>query len=146
MVSKKLGPKDWTPLDGRRILIDNLGDVHPLDHGGTLVFEIWDRDGRRFESVRIDPRIDRSYEVRRWPIEKDVLRDASWVDGDHLQDLASYIGVDERYLKRASAHSDARVRARLYEDIGAYFGFDNLDAYPTRVTHDKILDWFPELA
>lgn len=139
------GPKEWSPLDGRRILVAELGDVNPLEYGGTLVYKVLDREGIYYEAVRIDPLINRTFEVRRWAIENDVLGDASWVD-DHLKELAEFIGVTAGYVKRLAVHPNVAVRASLYEDIAGYFGPDNLDAYPVMLTRDEIVERFPELA
>jgi len=139
------GPKEWTPLGGQRILVGDLGDVNPLEYGGTLIYKVMDPNGVYYEAVRIDPRINRTFEIRRWTIENDVLADASWVD-EYLGDLAKSIGVTTQYLKRVSVHPDARRRASLYEDIGSYFGLDNLDAYPSVMTRERVLEIFPELA
>lgn len=138
------GPKEWTPLDGRRILVGELGDVNPLEHGGTLIYKIMDPDGIYYEAVRIDPMINHNFQIRRWTIEEDVLADASWVD-DYLKDLARAIGVTPGYVKRLSVHPDVRLRASLYEDIASYFGLDNLDAYPVFLTREEALERFPEL-
>jgi hypothetical protein len=60
-------------------------------------------------------------------IEKDAYKDLSWLKGKDWQGVASYVGLDVLELIRMARSEDITERARVYEDVGNYFGFINLD-------------------
>lgn len=136
-------------------VIDNLGDRHPLDHGGYIIYrvrdpkkegpgaswiqaEFWDEP---VEVDRDEPKKD-LYEVYRWQIEPDVFEELSWVkDWDAI---ASSTGMKPSKLIRMARSKDILDRAGVYEDVGRYHGFENLDSYPERFTREQMEERWPE--
>ena len=155
------GPRDWSPKSGRgrgEVLIkvlENLGDKHPLDYGGYIIYrvrdpkqtgphatwtqaEFWDEP---LEVDRDDPEKD-LYEVYRWQIEPDVFRELSWVDDWDV--IAGASDIPSSKFIRMARSGDAIERALVYEAVGRYHGFENLDSYPERFTRKQMEERWPE--
>lgn len=150
-------PEDWTPREREeRKLVANIGDNSPLDHGGHLIYKVTHpQNTTYYTSVYFDAPLEAEYDedwenkdkyqVYRWDVEADVLKDQDWVL-DSLNDLAGFVGATPEDLEEASTDPDVRVRARLYEDIGRNFGFENLDSYSDTFDRKQMMEIFPELA
>lgn len=54
-----------------------------------------------------------------------------------LRKVAKTVGVDHAELVRMLMSSDIAERAHAYLDIGNYFGFNNLDSYPTEMPYKQ---------
>lgn len=158
------GPRDWSPrATGRKRgevlvkILDNLGDRHPLDYGGLIVYRV--RDTKKsgphnswveadfwyepLEVDRDDPEKDQ-YEVYRFTIEPDVFKELSWVGAwDHVAESA---GIPDEELLRMGQSGNPLDRARVYEAVGRMYGFENLDSYPERYTRKEMEKRWPEFA
>lgn len=128
-------------------LIANLGDVNPIDYGGYFVYR--DRTGVYTEEAELliadcDDSPD-SWTVYRFPLDRCTLTDGVLSDNgyhpeypawfaDSLDGVASMIGQDPAELRSDLCSADPLVRARAYQAIGEYHGFENLDSYPLTFT------------
>ena len=137
------------------IKVANLGDVNPLDYGGHFVYR--DRTGIYApESELLEVNDDGSFTVRRWCLDRckivthedtnymvpfayteswpyAVHQYVNWFDKD-LARVADCEGVDVATLRTWLCSDDPILLAGAYHAIGAYHGFDNLDAYPQTLT------------
>lgn len=158
---REAGPRDWSPKSGRgrgQVLIkilENLGDKHPLDYGGYIIYrvrdpkiegpgaswvqaEFWDEP---LEVDRDEPQKD-LYEVYRWQIEPDVFRELSWVDS--WDEVAESIGMKASKFIEMARSANPVDRALIYEAVGRHHGFENLDSYPERYTRKEMEERWPE--
>lgn len=137
--------------------VANLGDVHPIDHGGYFVYrdttgvysdqaelllvdESAETDsGDEWTVYRFD--LDRLKQVQigetvylvplkfdeSWP--HPVSHYDEWFHGD-LARVASFLGQSLQDLRDAFCSENPLKRAHAYKAIGDYHGFENLDSYP----------------
>lgn len=139
-------PKDWSPITTyTQTLIANIGDENPLEYGGHLIYLVRDPDYTEYRSIYFDEPQDGKYVVFRWAVEKDVLKDLSWLDEENIRKLADVVDLTVDDLERESVDPDVKIRAGLYGDVGRYWGFENLDAYPEQYTEKQMKRYFPEL-
>lgn len=138
--------------------IAQLGDVNPLDYGGYFILEdetgVYPAEGERiFAEENRDTwnayrfTLDRLQLVRAKSTdgkeEYDVLipanYDKSWphhISGydewfhKDIGSVSSFCGIPVEDLRKMFCSEDARERARAYEAVGEYFGFESLDDYP----------------
>jgi hypothetical protein len=122
------------------VVVAQLGDVNPLDHGGYWV--LVDSTGAYApEGEWVEVEDDDRLTVYRFLLEKcsfvnGVLSDNKYhVDhpawfADDLESVAAYCGASVGELRDCFCSDDPVVRARAYQDVGSYHGFENLDSYP----------------
>lgn len=134
-----------TTLQPRWHVAVNLGDINPLDHGGSFVLidstgvynpELW-----RFDSD--------SMQLHRFPIEQ-CHRTATGEIGDNnyhpnlvawfgynkcLARVSSFVGNED--LSRHLCGSNVVDRALAYLALSNYHGLDNFDGYPDTLTRSK---------
>lgn len=117
-----------------------IGDMNPIEHSGGVVydngsgpevlyFQDWGEDGE----VRVT--------VSRFSVEDNVLEDLTWVD---WEGVASSIDMDPEELKGHATSSNVLARAQVYETVGMYCGFRELDAYPQELTLEQAENEFGE--
>ena len=123
----------------------NLGDVNPLDHGGSFVLidstGVYDPELWRFDSE--------SMQLHRFSIEQ-CHRTASGEIGDnnYHPNLAAWFGSAEKLrwvgsfadsgdLHRHLCGSNVIDRALAYLALCDYHGSDNFDDYPLTLTRSK---------
>lgn len=128
--------------------VAQLGDVNWIEEGGLFVYE--DTTGV------YPPEMCKVFFMRSstptWDIRRVILEPCTFQNGvlsdnkfhpdkpawfaEGLEGVASYIGqpLDELVLWFLS--SDLMLRARAWEAVGNYHGWDNLDAYPL-LEHDR---------
>ncbi len=163
-----IGETEMTPQPQWKLLA-NLGDVNPLDYGGYFVYR--DETGvypEEAELLELDsPDNDNSnYTVYRFILERcsfvnGVLSDnkfhpecSAWFanpdrKGDKytvLGDIASFTGQDASELIDDICSDDAIRRAMVWQSIGRYNGFDNLDSYPLKLTKEEAEARYAEFA
>jgi hypothetical protein len=140
--------------------IANLGDASPLTDGGYFIYEdstgIYPPEGERFDAD--------SLEVHRFSLDKCELYEGhiipfgfgartdlphptsdyvEWFDAD-LAGVASFAGITREDLAGWFASADIILRARAYELIGEYHGFENLDGYPLQLTRKEAAKRYKE--
>jgi hypothetical protein len=126
--------------------LENLGDANPLDYGGHIVYRVHDpkNDTRWVTGEYWDEPVDDAYRVYRWDIEKDVVKDLDWVD--EWDAIAASIGMPLENLMRMARSEDTLDRAQVYEMVGRFHGFENLDSYPDTFTREEMEKRWPEFA
>ncbi len=112
---RKKNPKDWKP-------IGVIGDMNPIEHWGGIVYET----PYGIEMLYFQESEGTVY-VHRIDISDDVIADLNWVD---WKDVSSYTGVSVTELKEAARSDNALARAQVYEAVGSYHGFSELDLEP----------------
>jgi hypothetical protein len=124
--------------------IANLGDVNPIDYGGYFVYidttHIYPPEAEYLES----PDSDDSGEP--WRIYRVVLDRCTFVGGvlsdnkfhpalsawyaDSIESIAATSGWDPTELIDALCGPDVKLRAKAYQAIASYHGWENFDSYP----------------
>lgn len=108
-----------------------LGDVNPIEHDGGVVYDSgYGVEVLYFQNAEEDSRVT----VIRFAVKDDAVDDLSWADWDAV---ASFIGMDVDEFKGDGASENPVTRARVYEGVGGYHGFSNLDSYPREMTRDE---------
>jgi len=134
-------------------LIANLGDVHPLDYGGYFVYR--DTTGAYTEEAEKLFVYEDSWQVYRFSLDRLKIEDSylvpfaydsswpypastydEWFHKD-LDRVASFVGQSVQALRTDFCSENALDRARAYEAIGDYHGYENLDSYPLTFTSRK---------
>lgn len=143
--------------------IANLGDVHPIDHGGYFVYV--DKTGVYPEEgeVLIVPNEEGGkYTVYRLSLDRctlvnGILSDnkyhpehAAWwahpesqrkerpQDSTYLLNVAECSGTTPEELAEWFCSEDPLQRAEAYNAVGMYHGYDNLDSYPLQLTRSEV--------
>lgn len=160
-------------------LLANLGDAHPLDHGGYFIMQdltkVYPPEGIYLiitdypESENEDAASDLPYAiVHRFILDRCHLtihgtcgdnefhpNKTAWFDksaadilarpqdSKGLPEVADYADVPD--IRTDLCSDDICARARAYEAIGMYYGFDNLDSYPLHfTTRAELKQYFAE--
>jgi hypothetical protein len=111
-------------------MLDNLGDVNPVDYGGFFVYV--DRTGVYAPEVELleSPDSDdapEGWDVYRACIEKDPTRQW-WYD--RLSEVAVSHGMELSELQRMATSADTLARAMVYQCLFSHFGAHEFDSYP----------------
>ena len=129
-------------------LIGNLGDVNPIDYGGYFIFE--DTTGVHPPEAEYltDPDENGTRTVYCFILESctyqnGILSDnkfhpdhPAWFAGD-LNNVCSYMGVEELELIRLFCSDDSLERASAWRMVGRCHGFGNLDQYPLQLNEEE---------
>ena len=130
--------------------IAQVGNATPIEYGGQWILR--DKTGVYTEEVEL-LQVDKSAKKYSCTIYRYCLDRLKIVDGylipfkydsswphepvqytewftDDLDSVASFTGIAIDTLREWFCSDDACERARAYEAIGMYHGFDNLDSYP----------------
>ena len=134
--------------------VTNLGDVNPVEYGGYFIFrdktgiyqpegEYYDPETREAFRFSLDQLqvfsgdlIPLSIWYERYSLPHALNSYIEWFSKD-VKSLASFVGIDSLELKRMFTSDDILERARAYESIGMYWGFNNLDNYPLKLTRKE---------
>src|SRR3990167_25857 len=137
-------------------LVANLGDVNPLEYGGYFVYT--DETGvyeAQAELLIVEDLLDgrdQKYTVYRFPLDRCTLvngilsdnkfhpecmawfgyRDKDRPQDSDLGDVAKYADLPD--IAELLCSENPVDRARAYQAIGDYHGWDNLDSYPLTLT------------
>lgn len=154
--------QDWSPRTPNRSgdlnaqpeweFIANMGDKHPLDHGGYFIYEdatgvyeaeaaliTPDEKGKKCEVLRINLERYKLVDGYLVPIRYDStwprpLKDYDvWFHRD-LAGAADSIGATAIELEVGFTSVNPLVRAEAYRVMGDYHGWANFDAYPLILT------------
>lgn len=110
-----------------------IGDMNPIDHGGGVVFEgDYGPELIYFQGWSDDngPRVT----VSRFSVEENVPDDLDWVDWEAV---ARSIDVEAEALNSYGTGSNVLARAQVYEAVGMYCGFGELDPQPLELTLEE---------
>jgi hypothetical protein len=142
--------------------IDNLGDADPLENGGYFLYH--DETGvYGYEAELLQE--PQENEPKKWTVRRvclDRLKlyrhedtlylvsekyDPSWPHpvsmyvewfAKDLASVAETMGTTREELEQDFCSEDGRVRARAYQCVYDYHGWDNGDAYPRTLTKAEI--------
>ena len=71
-------------------------------------------------------------------VDRDLSNQISWVKDKDIEHLASAIDIEPAEWKALMQHPEVIVRARCLEEVAGYFGWENLDSYPNKVTRSSL--------
>lgn len=111
----------------------HIGDICPIEYQGGIVFDAGSGPVLRyFEPWKGEdgPRVT-VYTIH---IADDVLQGLDWLDLDRI---AALVGVGEDEIRLAATSDDPVARACVYEAIGSYCGFVELDQYWEDMSEDE---------
>jgi hypothetical protein len=118
--------------------VGNLGDASPLDHDALLVYV--DRSGQyNPEMEKISQQCDGTYQISRVmldPCQWDVIN-KPWF-ADNLESITLFTGSSKQDMIDMFDSSDPLVRARAYEAVADYYGYDNFDGSPLVLTRSEV--------
>jgi len=115
------------------------------DRDGETRFAVFGVDLERFAEVR-DPATGRTILLSKSLADKykaegklyePLHRYDEWFVKD-LRSVASSAGTTERALRKQLCSADPKQRARAYEDIAGYHGWENFDSYPQDMSEDEL--------
>jgi hypothetical protein len=127
-------------------MIANLGDVHPIDYGGFFVYV--DQTGVYAPEAELLESPDTDDAPEGWTVYRFVLEPCTYVNGilsdnpfhpdmpvwfaDKLESIATTAGIIVEALILNFTSADPIARASAWRSVGDYFGFHELDHYPTQ--------------
>lgn len=131
--------------------IANLGDASPIEYGGLFVYV--DETGVYAPEVEllISPEDE---ENGKWEVRRFILEPCSFIDGvlsdnrfhpdyeawfaQDLKSMADCYGMDVDEVVGMFTSDNLLERARAWEMVGEYHGWDNLNSYPLYFTREEI--------
>lgn len=127
-------------------LLANLGDVNPIDYGGYFVYE--DTTGvypPEAELLYAPERDSGKWKAWRFALDRCTFIDGILSDNqfhpehpawfaDDIQAVADFCGQTPEIMIADLCSENPIERARAYQAIGDYHGYDNLDDYPLTLT------------
>lgn len=146
--------------------VANLGDANPLSHGGLFVYidttGKYDPECARLEPIDNDNGNDSGkWELRRFSLPRCTFANGvlsenpfhpdkpAWFASSHrpqdttdLAKLASFTGQSEADLIALFTSDNVSDRARAFESVGQFHGFDNLDSYPQTLSRKDVFNRF----
>ena len=117
-----------------------VGDVNPIDYDGGYIFRVTS-DGKttyRLEYVNWDSDESENGNLYSVDVDRDLSNQISWVKDKDIEHLASAIDIEPAEWKALMQHPEVIVRARCLEEVAGYFGWENLDSYPNKVTRSSL--------
>lgn len=115
----------------RERAIGTIGDVNPIEYDGGIIYQKGDPPRYRMIYFQHYGEDDGQVSVYGFDIEDDVIKDLNWADWEQI---AESFGADVDELKAMARSPDPFERAWVYESVGGYDGFSNLDGYADDMT------------
>lgn len=145
--------------------IANLGDKHPIDHGGYFIYI----DETGVYPPEAELLVEPENDDGEWVIYRFALEPCTYIDGvlsdnkhypalpawfakteeqrkerpqdtTYLKNVADFCGVDEESLAGLFISESPTDRAVAWRYVGEYHGFENLDSYPLRLVRSLVVD------
>jgi hypothetical protein len=146
--------------------IAQLGDVNPIDHGGYFIYRditgVYPEEGEILEPPPEDSE-DGQFTIYRFSLDRckvvwddnpfavylvpDGYNPENWQHAlmsydewfhDDLASVAESEGSTLAHLREEFCSPDPLARARAYESIGRYHGWENLDSYPLTLSREEV--------
>ena len=114
-------------------LLDNLGDVHPVDYGGFFVY--MDRTGVYPAEVELLESPDSDDAPEGWDTYRAAIKENPMLEWwwDKLSEVATSTGTSLAELERM-AQGDTIGRAMVYQLLFSHFGAHEFDSYHNHYT------------
>ena len=141
-----------TTQQPKLLFVTNLGDSHPLDHGGAFLFcdttGVYPPELVIFEGFEDDKRGAKVsvsvIQCEKCTYENGVLSDnpfhpthAAWY-ADKLDSVCSTCDVDKDEMISFLCSEDVGKRGLAYQTLVSYFGAYEFDQYPVEMTRTEI--------
>lgn len=111
-------------MENETKILGRIGDLNPVEHGGGVIRDC----GHGPELLYFQPwGCGVGVSVYSFPIEEDAISDLDWAE---FENVASFMGMDKEEIEQAGRSENIVARAHVYESVGMYHGFINLDSYP----------------
>jgi hypothetical protein len=123
-------------------LIENLGDIHPIEYGGYFVYEDTTGVYPSEAELLISPDDDSG----KWTVYRFILEPCTWINqvlsdnkfhpehpawfADSIGAISNYVDIPLAELIDMLVNGNTVNRAMAWRAIGEYHGFKNLDSYP----------------
>jgi hypothetical protein len=150
--------------------IANLGDKHPIDHGGYFIYI----DETGVYPPEAELLVEPENDDGEWVIYRFALEPCTYINGilsdnkyhpalpawfakteeqraerpqdtTYLKDIADFMGAEVQDLVNWFISDDPQERAAGWMAVGDYHGFENLDNYPLVFTDkDEVLKRYAE--
>lgn len=125
----------------RHRYLATCGDINPAEHGGGYLIRVYPDGQPSYVSLycvewESDDDNATGYLYEADVRDRDILKAHSWIDVDAM--IASMGNDTDRADWIRQARGTYLERARCLYDIASYYGWQNLDSYPIRVTRDDI--------
>jgi len=118
-------------------IIDTIGDVNPIEHGGGVVVAS-DEGGYTIEYTAGTEATDGEVlDVFQVNVEAHVFDYHDWVD---VTAIANFEGVSEDELLALGVSPHVMGRVAATQAIASYCGWFELDQYPLQVTEAELED------
>jgi 2'-5' RNA ligase len=110
-----------------------FGDVDPFTYGGILVWN--DGSAAHIEPMPDEDEHKDELTIHRFDIEmsRSVFDELDWITDEHKEAMARGVDVDISEMK-AMAKGSLMDRAGIYNMVGTYFGWEEIDSYPLVLT------------
>src|SRR6266496_3443390 len=127
--------------------IGHIGDVDPIAHGGAFIY-IDETGVYPPKMTWFEPGTDEQWhelegktplDVYRVMLEEDSTREW-WYD--KLGSIASFTGQTLEQVQADANSADPRVKAWVYDSLVRYFGAEEFDSYPLRMTEDEAYEQY----
>lgn len=121
----------------------SLSDVSKVVFGGFLVDELtgnaiyWDEPQFDCED---EP--NKTITCYRFTVELDAIKDLSWLKLSDWQSVADTMNMQD--IVALGSSSDIFDRARVYESVGRYYGFNNFDGSPDEYNFAELFAMYPD--
>jgi hypothetical protein len=138
-------------------LVSNLGDASPIAYGGYFVYVDSTGVYPPEAELLVSPEDDAA---EAWKVRRFILEPCTFVNGilsdnpfhpecpvwfaDKLASMADLFGTTEEGLRALFLSADPVERAQAWRMVGEYFGFEELDRYPLRLTRAEVEKRYPE--
>lgn len=111
-------------------LLDNLGDVSPVEYGGFFVYV--DQSGVYAPEVELLESPDTDDSPEGWTTYRAVVEKDSTAEWwyDRLSAVAASIGMELSELQRMATGDDVLAKAMVYQYLFSHFGAHEFDSYP----------------
>ena len=121
----------------------SLGDISKVIYGGFLVDELTGNAIYWFEpDFDCNDEPDKTITCYRFTVEIDAIQDMSWIKGHDWHSIVDT--MDMQNIEVLGSSSDIFDRARVYEVVGMYYGFINLDGSPDEYTFAELSAMYPD--